>query len=94
MKMLDAFFNAIVIWVVTKRRGNVHRWETFSAIRWLFGRKVLREDYIEFTANRYAKNVREAMNAGYQPVDWRHLEESYWREELRSALQQPKGNEE
>jgi hypothetical protein len=83
---IDATVNAIVIWFVIRRKGNVLRWETFSAIRWLFGIKTLRADYIDFTARRYAKNARDALAAGYQPIDRCHLEELYWREELKKRI--------
>lgn len=47
------------------------------------------ETHIETLAQRYAASVQKAKVAGWLPVDWKHLDPAYWREQL---LKQPNWN--
>lgn len=73
------------------------RLDNNSAIHVLFNRYyvpiVLRHDYVEYTASRYADGVESSRKSGYLPTDYHHLSKEYWINELNnneSIRQAPK----
>jgi hypothetical protein len=71
-------------------RGTVYH--SFSFFWLLLGRRVLRYDYIEYTAKRYAANVRQCIKAGYQPSDWNETQASHWESQLLCGARRTRGD--
>lgn len=74
MDCIDRIGNAVGLWL--ERRSKHSRWLTYSWVLSWFGVTALRADYVTFTARRYVRNVRQAVDRGYQPMDWQELDEA------------------
>jgi hypothetical protein len=82
MKSIDKVFNYLIM---KSPYSNKIVWSTFSFVKWLLtGKKILRADYIEYTAKSYSQNVKACIKNGYLPIDYNHIKEGHWLKLLKS----------
>lgn len=75
------FFNNLH-YFLTHKEYRKSQLETYSLCSILLNRRRLRKDYIEVTSKRYVENVKKCIAAGYQPADWKHVDQEFWQKEL------------